>query len=441
MRIKYTLAAVLLIAFVFTAANSFGQAVEDPASLPVYLAEGPITVDGILNESSWSALAPHLMFKIGGTPSGYSNTPTGHVIVKEPYTDISTTYVKFLRYGTILYVALQSDDKQVCKFDWEGDGMFMVLKNASNQNSELKLYVINSTTFGAETGGAAPIPAGGYGGVGVVNGTIYDSSDVDNGYAAEGFIDLSTMGYTTIPSSIQVFLNIFDPDNFSAGAAPWGPNGNFAKQWWGSEWGSEFRELQLLEVVVPVELTSFTAAYVGNSVELNWITATEINNKGFEIQRSSEGSDFIKITFIEGHGTTTEKQAYRFVDKNITPNTRYSYRLKQVDFDGQFNYSQVLDLGKSLPVKFELSQNYPNPFNPSTTVTFSLPVKSDVSLNVYNILGKNVMTVLNQNLEAGSHQVNLDASALTSGIYIYTISAMGENGDNFTSTKKMTVIK
>lgn len=211
--------------------KSFGQAIQDPASLPVYKANATITVDGILNEADWSAAAPHLMFKLNGQPSGLSYTPTNNgIVVKSPYTDSSTCYVKFLHNGNKLYIALQSDDKQVCKFDWEGDGMFMVVKNASNQNCEFKLYVINSTTFGAETGGAAPIPAAGYGGVGIVNGTIYDSSDVDNGYTAEGFIDLSTLGYGTLPSSLQLFINIFDPDNYSLGAPAWGPNGNYAKQ-------------------------------------------------------------------------------------------------------------------------------------------------------------------------------------------------------------------
>ena len=103
------------------------------------------------------------------------------------------------------------------------------------------MKVLNPTTFGAESGGGTPIPSDGFDGLGVVSGTIYDSSDVDNGYTAEGWIDLSSLGYGTLPASLEVSVVIFDPDNYSFGVGPWGPNGNFYKQWWGSEWGSDLK--------------------------------------------------------------------------------------------------------------------------------------------------------------------------------------------------------
>ena len=204
---------------------------------------------------------------------------------------------------------------------------------------------------------------------------------------------------------------------------------------------SYFDLITFASTVVPVELTSFTGNYVGNTVQLKWSTATELNNKGFEVQRSIAGNDFITLGFVHGKGTTTESNSYSFIDKAISANTIYSYRLKQMDLDGSFHYSGVANLGRSLPVNFELSQNYPNPFNPSTKINVSLPINSNVSLDVYNIVGEKVMTVVNGNLEAGNYDYTIDGSKLSSGIYVYRLVVAGENGANFTATKKMTLLK
>lgn len=420
--------------FLVLCSNAFGQATNDPASLPVYSATGPITVDGNLNEADWTAAAPHLMFKFNGTPSGLSYTPTNAGSeVKPPYTDTSTCYVKFLHDGMTLYISLWSDDHQVCKFDWEGDGLFLILKNASNVNKEFHLYVINSTTFGAETGGAAPtIPAGGYGGVGVVDGTIYDSTDVDNGYTAEGVIHLDSLGFTTIPSSIQVAAIIFDPDNILP-SQPLGEHGTYAKQWWGSEWGSEFRTLNLLSGLIPVELTSFAATISPNGIELRWETATETNNQGFEIQRSVDNRNFEKIAFVNGKGTITEKQYYSYLDKTGL-NGSVFYRLKQLDFGGTHHFSNTVEVSRA--ISYELSQNYPNPFNPTTTITYSIPQNSFVTLKVYDILGSEVAELVNGEVEAGVHKVNFNGFNLNSGVYFYTIKA-----GNFSETNKLMLMK
>jgi hypothetical protein len=191
--------------------------------------------------------------------------------------------------------------------------------------------------------------------------------------------------------------------------------------------------------VIPVELTSFTANASEGLIELSWITATETNNQGFEVQRSS-GSEFETIAFVEGHGTTTESQAYSYADKNVNA-TSYSYRLKQVDFDGTFEYSSVVEVDVPAPAVFALEQNYPNPFNPSTKIAFKLAVDSKVSLKVFDILGQEVASLVNTNLVAGSHQVNFDASSLNSGVYMYRIEATGIDGTNFTSVKKMILTK
>jgi len=176
---------------------------------------------------------------------------------------------------------------------------------------------------------------------------------------------------------------------------------------------------------IPVELTSFTAIADNGIVELSWITATETNNQGFEVQRSA-GGEFETLAFVEGHGTTTESQAYAYNDGSVNTGT-YTYRLKQVDFDGTFEYSNAIEVDVPAPAIFALDQNYPNPFNPSTKIEFRLAVDSKVSMTVFNVLGQEVASLLNGNLVAGSHQVNFDASLLNSGVYMYRIEAAGKN--------------
>lgn len=193
--------------------------------------------------------------------------------------------------------------------------------------------------------------------------------------------------------------------------------------------------------IIPVELTSFTAEYVGNLTQLNWTTATEMNNLGFDVQRSASGNAFVTVGFVNGKGTTTEIQNYSYVDKTILPNTNYAYRLRQIDFNGKYHLLSVVNLGESNPMNFELWQNYPNPFNPATTISIGLPVKSDISLDVYNIVGEKIMTLYNGELEAGNYDYNVDASNLPSGIYIYVLNSVGEDGNHSVLSKKMTLLK
>jgi hypothetical protein len=194
--------------------------------------------------------------------------------------------------------------------------------------------------------------------------------------------------------------------------------------------------------ITPVELSSFTATVDKNNITLNWKTASETNNSGFEIQRAevkNKNSKIInwkKIGFIEGNGTSTIENTYSFIDKNLETGN-YSYRLVQIDFDGTRTESKKISVEvNSLPVHFSLSQNYPNPFNPSTTIEYSVPVNGAVKLQVYNSLGEEIKTLVNGYKEAGTYEANFNASRLSSGIYYYKI----ESG-NFTSVKKMIFLK
>ncbi|MBE2279872.1 MAG: T9SS type A sorting domain-containing protein [Ignavibacteriaceae bacterium] len=187
--------------------------------------------------------------------------------------------------------------------------------------------------------------------------------------------------------------------------------------------------------VIPVELSSFKATAVNGSVNLAWTTATETNNSGFEIERQLGNGQWSNVAFVAGKGTTTEKTDYTYTDAPGVSGF-YNYRLKQVDFDGSFEYSNTVSVNLRVPSNYVLSQNYPNPFNPSTKIEFSIPVTANVKISVYNALGEYVQTLMNSALEAGSHSVIFDATNLPGGVYLYSI----ESGD-YKETKKMTLLK
>ncbi len=186
---------------------------------------------------------------------------------------------------------------------------------------------------------------------------------------------------------------------------------------------------------IPVELTSFTAAANNKKVTLCWSTATETNNKGFEIERSNDKHIWEKIGFVNGHGTVTEPKNYSFEDLTIISDVYY-YRLKQVDFNGDFTYSKTIEVTIGLPKEYSLSQNYPNPFNPVTTINYQIPKDGFVSLKVYDILGKEIATLVNSDKAQGKYTVEFDGSRFASGMYIYKL----QSGD-FVETRKMMLLK
>ena len=189
-----------------------------------------------------------------------------------------------------------------------------------------------------------------------------------------------------------------------------------------------------------MNLLSFTAQRTDAGVELNWKTATETNNSGFTIERSRDEENFVQIGFVSGRGTTTEITSYNYLDTEIETG-KYYYRLKQTDFDGTFKYLNVVLVDVGLPKQFQLSQNHPNPFNPTTTVKFQLPVDANVRIELFNSIGQKVSELLNSDLSGGVHEVSFEGSNLSSGIYYYTMNAVGKDGSNFTSTKKMILMK
>lgn len=193
------------------------------------------------------------------------------------------------------------------------------------------------------------------------------------------------------------------------------------------------------DLFIPVELTSFTAEASENEIILNWTTATELNNQGFEIDRSFDNETFEKIGFVPGFGTTTESKSYSYKIVEFASGIQY-YRLKQIDFDGTYEYSEVIEIEGITPGQFTLFQNFPNPFNPSTSIKFSIPVDSNVKLKLFNMLGQEVAELLNSEISAGIHHIDFNASSLSSGTYFYVLEANGNNGSNFSATKKMILL-
>lgn len=185
----------------------------------------------------------------------------------------------------------------------------------------------------------------------------------------------------------------------------------------------------------PVELTSFTASATDMEVTLNWSTATELNNQGFEVQRKFGSNDFVTVGSVKGHGTTTSPNQYSFVDKLIDGG-KYFYRLKQIDFDGTFEYSNEIEVEVRTLDKFTLEQNYPNPFNPTTVIGYVLQEKSSAKLTLLNALGEEIAVLVNEEQDIGFHKVEFDGSKLTSGVYFYRLQA-----GNFVETKKMLLLR
>ncbi len=224
-----------------------------------------------------------------------------------------------------------------------------------------------------------------------------------------GFSSSWTLGYS-YPNGTQI--NVLYYDGLVVGTG----TGLYDQSWGGG--------------ALPVELTTFEGTAGENFVRLSWRTATEVNNYGFEVQRSPLDSPYGKggksggwseLGFVKGGGTNNSSIRYSFIDNNISTSGVYLYRLKQIDLDGSYKFSKTIDVAVKKPESFSLEQNYPNPFNPSTTIRYSIPQAGNVRIELYNMLGENIAVLVNEKKEAGSYKIQLSAESfhLASGVYIY----------------------
>jgi hypothetical protein len=337
---------------------------DNPDTMTAVVASS-ITLDGKLTEPEWST-ANALVFGPSNLPkTGTDKSVTGSADVKAsfdsygvtyhlPYKDTSIAKVKFLQKGLNLYIGITSNDKSICKFDWEGDGMFLMIKNSAGVPIQYKLYYQNIGTA-ADTIRYEEGVLNSGAGAGFLNAgsKVNDTTQVDNGYSAELMVKLGSLGFDATVKSLQIALDVFDPDGFQHPMALYdSARGQYFKSWWGSEWGDVFKT--------------------------------------------------IKLQAITGVGTV-----------------------------GQ------------LPIVYSMSQNYPNPFNPTTSIKFSVPQASVVTITVYDILGREVTTLVNGNYVAGFYTVPFNASNLASGVYIYRMNSRSLVGDQklFMDTKKLMLLK
>ncbi len=191
---------------------------------------------------------------------------------------------------------------------------------------------------------------------------------------------------------------------------------------------------------LPVELVSFNYTVNKNNVSLSWQTAVELNNSGFDVERKKDGGEWQKVAFVPGNGTTNEPKSYTYNDNKLQ-SASYKYRLKQIDFNSNYEY---FDLSQDVIVKppgnFSMGQNYPNPSNPKSKIDYEIPVNGRVTIKLYNLLGQEVKTIVNEIKDAGYYTTEFDGSNLASGVYFYSISTEGR-GQNFTKTLKMILVK
>ena len=191
---------------------------------------------------------------------------------------------------------------------------------------------------------------------------------------------------------------------------------------------------------LPAELTSFTSSVTGNNIKLNWTTASEVNNSGFDVERSSikgqTSEEWVKAGFVQGKGTTAAPSNYEFTDKGVAQG-KYNYRLRQIDYNGNFKYYELAGVVcTGIPDNYNLSQNYPNPFNPITTISFDIPENGHITLKIYDILGKEIKTLVNEIKAAGYYKVQLNSTDLSSGTYFCRMEA-----GNYVAVKKLVVLK
>ena len=227
--------------------------------------------------------------------------------------------------------------------------------------------------------------------------------------------------------NVYIYNDLIDNGGTGTNTDIW-PNGTFVRN--------------LTGPLLPVELSSFASAAQGRTVVLNWSTKTEKNSDRFEVERSTVTKEsWSTVGTVKASVLSNSPKSYSYTDSKLQSG-KYQYRLKMVDNNGTFSYSSVESAEVAIPKDFAVSQNYPNPFNPSTKIDYQVPVDAKVVMEVYNIAGQRVFELVNQEQSAGYYTVDFGASKLSSGVYIYRLSASDKvTGNNFSSIKKMMLLK
>ncbi|MFZ4619338.1 MAG: T9SS type A sorting domain-containing protein [Bacteroidota bacterium] len=320
--------------------------------------------------------------------------------------------------------------------EFSGTGSFTYPVGDNTGTAEYSPATLN---FTAGTFGSA------YAGIRVTNAKHPDNGSTGN-YLSR-YWTVSQSGITSFNCSIA--LNYLDADITGD------ENNIVTGEWNGASWSandlavvasnqltatvSSFGDFTGAEnTALPVELQSFAASVNNGIVRLGWSTATEMNNHGFEIQRSSvingRTDEWMKSGFVEGAGNSNTAKQYSYSEK--TPYGRFNYRLKQIDQNGKFKFSPAVEVNVAAPNVFALDQNFPNPFNPTTSISYQLPKSGLVTLTIYDMLGKEIASLVNEVKEAGTYSVQFNATPLSSGVYLYRLQS-----NEFTSVKRMLLVK
>ena len=298
----------------------------------------------------------------------------------------------------------------------DSNGYSRSIKSNSSESGKLKSVRINIT--------APNVNDSGY-----INSTGYDISEqfvtlVTLNFNILNISGLATLTIKNVTNQIGVFNNPHNqPNTFDISSFT-------------------LSDPIIVNEPLPVELISFNSNVNKNDITLNWKTSFEINDFGFEVERKNENnnSEWTVAGFINGAGNSNTGQSYNYTDKNLNTGN-YSYRLKQIDNNGNFKFYNLTNSIKvGVPQKYNVSQNYPNPFNPSTKIDFEIPVDSKVNIKIYDVTGKEIQTLVNEQKQAGYYTVELKGINLASGSYFYRIIC-DEGTQKFVETKKMTLIK
>ena len=264
----------------------------------------------------------------------------------------------------------------------------------------------------------------------LTEGTWWLSVLVDQDAGVLGQFFWSQQADTTPINNERAWINPLG--GFGLGCTDWGAGASECGVGNGEETDHSF---QIYGAIVPVELVSFDAVVSGMDVSLNWATASETNNAGFEVQVQN-GEGWNAMGFVDGHGTTTEAQTYSFTAEDLGVGT-HTFRLKQIDFDGAFEYHGNVEVTVETPGTHLITSAYPNPFNPQSQFTLAVATAQHVRIEAFNTLGKRVVVLQEGPLSGNAtHRFTFDAESLPSGVYLLRVT-----GETFTATRTMTLLK